>query len=180
MSGSDTDRDRRLAFAIPALHDPFVADTDLLDPADPDERALLIRAAHPELDTAVETVIVDGRQVNPGLHLTIHEIVAAQLAEDDPPEVWATAQRLRRLGYGRHEILHMLGAAMTPQLWAALHDQRAYDLDAHRAALAALPDSWERERPGGSAPPTARATHAADARKRRKAERAARRRNRRR
>ena len=178
MSGSETDRDRRLAFAIPALPDPD--DTELLDLADPDQRALLIRAAHPELDPELETMIVDGREMNPRLHLTVHEIVAAQLAEHDPPEVWATAQRLRRLGYGRHEILHMLGAAMTPQLWAALHERRAYDLEQHRSALAALPDSWERERPGGPAPPYARAAHAGDASKRRKAERAARRRNRRR
>jgi hypothetical protein len=180
VSGSESDRDRRLAFAIPAGPDPDVADPELLDPADPDDRALLISAAHPELDTALETVIVDGREMNPRLHLTIHEIVATQLADDNPPEVWATAQRLRRLGYGRHEILHMLGAAMTPQLWAALHEQREYDIDAHRAALAALPDSWERDRPGGPAPPAARAAHAAAAGKRRKAERAARRRNRRR
>jgi hypothetical protein len=178
VTGRETDRQHRLAFAVPPV--PGQADTDLLDPADPDERALLIRAAHPELETELETMIVDGREMNPRLHLTVHEIVAAQLAEDDPPEVWATAQRLRRLGYERHEILHMLGAAMTPQLWAALHDRREYDLDAHRAALAALPDSWERERPRGPAPPAARATHAADASKRRKAERAARRRNRRR
>ena len=180
MSGSESDRDRRLAFAIPALHDPDVADMELLDLADPDDRALLIGAAHPELDTELETVVVEGREMNPRLHLTIHEIVATQLADDDPPEVWATAQRLRRLGYGRHEVLHMLGAAMTPQLWAALHEQREYDLDAHRAALAALPDSWERDRPGGPAAPAARAAHAADAGKRRKAERAARRRSRRR
>ena len=180
MSDSETDRDRRLAFAIPAQPDRDMADTELLDPADPDERALLIRAAHPELDSEGETVIVDGREMNPRLHLTVHEIVATQLADDDPPEVWATGQRLRRLGYGRHEILHMLGAAMMPQLWAALHDQREYDIDTHRAALASLPDSWERDRPGGPAPPAARAAHTADASKRRKAERAARRRNRRR
>jgi hypothetical protein len=116
--------------------------------------------------------------MNPRLHLTVHEIVAAQLADEDPPEVWATAQRLRRLGYGRHEILHMLGAAMSPQLWSALHEQREYDLAAHRAALAALPDSWERERQGGRAEPSARDTHAR--RSAAKAERAARRRNRRR
>ena len=178
MSGPDSDRDRRLAFAVPPPPEP--ADTETLDPADPDERALLIAAAHPELDTERETMIVDGREMNPRLHVTMHEIVAAQIAEHNPPEVWATAQRLRRLGYGRHEILHMLGAAMTPQLWAALHDQREYDLDAHRAALAALPDSWERDRPGEPAPPAARAAHAAVNAKRRKAERAARRRNRRR
>jgi Domain of unknown function (DUF1841) len=173
------ERERRLAFAIPPIADPD-EDTQHLDPADADERALLIRAAHPELDTEAETVVVDGREMNPRLHLTIHEIVATQLADDEPPEVWATAQRLRKLGYGRHEILHMLGAAMTPQLWAGLHDRRGYDPDEHRAALNALPESWERERPGGPSPPAARAAHAVEAKKRRKAARAARRRNRRR
>jgi hypothetical protein len=173
------ERDRRLAFAIPPIADPD-EETEWLDPADPDERALLIRAAHPELDTEPETVFVDGREMNPRLHLTIHEIVATQLADGQPPEVWTTAQRLRKLGYGRHEILHMLGAAMTPQLWAALHDEREYDPDEHRAALDALPESWERERPGGPAPPAARAAHAVEAKKRRKAERAARRRQQRR
>jgi hypothetical protein len=176
MNGPDADRDRRLAFAIPAPPGEDAPDTELLDPADSDDRALLIRAAHPELHPELETMLVDGHEMNPRLHLTVHEIVATQLADDDPPEVWATAQRLRRLGYGRHEILHMLGAAFTPQLWA----QRPYDLDAHRAALAALPESWERTRPGGPAPPAARATHAADAKRRRRAERAARRRGRRR
>lgn len=169
------DRDRRLAFAIPPA-----ADAAGLDPADPDDRALLICAAHPELDTELETVVVDGREMNPRLHLTMHEIVATQLADHDPAEVWETAQRLRGDGYGRHEILHMLGSAMTGQLWSALHEQREYDLDEHRAALAALPESWERQRAGGPSPPPARASHATEAKKRRKAERAARRRNRRR
>jgi len=172
----DADHDRRLAFAIPAPPNERAPGTELLDPADPDDRALLIRAAHPELAPELETMLVDGHEMNPRLHLTVHEIVATQLADDDPPEVWATARRLRRLGYGRHEILHMLGAAFTPQLWA----QRVYDLDAHRAALAELPESWEQTRPGGPARPAARATHAADAKRRRKAERAARRRGRRR
>src|SRR4051794_41373252 len=105
MSGADADRDRRLAFAIPALPDDDDVETELLDAADPDDRALLIAAAHPELDTDLETLIVDGREMNPRLHLTIHEIVAAQLADDDPPEVWATAQRLRRGGSRRAQDL---------------------------------------------------------------------------
>src|SRR3954469_10393400 len=163
MSGADADRDRRLAFAIPALPDDDDVEAELLDAADPDARALLIAAAHPELDTDVETLIVDGREMNPRLHLTIHEIVATQLADDDPPEVWETAQRLHRLGYGRHEILHMLGSAMTPQLWPAARERRKYDREEHRAALAAMPESWERERPGGPRPPAARASHAAEA-----------------
>ena len=178
MTGQ-ADADPRLTFAIPPIAEPR-EETQRLDPNEADDRALLIAAAHPELDTDAESALVEGREINPRLHLTIHEIVATQIVDDDPPEVWATAQRLRKLGYGRHEVLHMLGAAMTPQLWDALRNQREYDLEAHRAALAALPESWERARPGGPAPPAARASHAVDAKKRRKAERAARRRNRRR
>ena len=162
----------RLTFAIPPLPDPDHAAG--LDPADPDDRAHLIRAAHPELDTDRKSVTLDRSQLNPRLHLNVHEIVATQLADDDPPEVWETAQRLRRLGYGRHEILHMLGAAIAPQLSAAIHDQHDYDLELHRSALAALPEAWERERPAAR---PARDPQVA-VRKRRKAERAARRRNR--
>jgi hypothetical protein len=101
----------------------------------------------PSFDINRPSVSIDGNELNPRLHLSVHEIVATQLADDDPPEVWATAQRLRQLGYGRHEILHMLGAAIAPQLWAAMHDQRDYDLEQHRSALAALPEAWEREWP---------------------------------
>jgi Domain of unknown function (DUF1841) len=180
-SEAESDRERRLAFAIPAVEQEFDdIDTSLLDPADPDERALLIRAAHPELDTDLQTMEIGGDEINPRLHLALHEVVANQLAADDPPEVWATAQRLHKLGYGQHEILHMLGATMAGQIWQALHDEREYDAEEHRAALAALPESWERERPGGPAPPASRAAHAAEAKRRRKAERAARKRQRRR
>jgi Domain of unknown function (DUF1841) len=182
MADPDADpRARRLAFAIPPIDRlPDGLDAELLDPTDPDDRAMLLRAAHPELDTKAEQVLVDGREVNPRLHLVLHEVVASQLAADDPPEVWATATRLRGLGYGRHEILHMLGSAMSGELWEAIQGHRGYDIDAHRAALAALPESWERERPGGPATPAGRAAHDAEARKRRKAARTARRRNRRR
>ncbi len=82
----------------------------------------------------METAIVGGEQMNPRLHLVLHEIVAKQLVDLDPPEVWETEQRLRRLGYRRHEILHMLGAAMTGEIWHALHEQRDYDREAHLVA----------------------------------------------
>jgi uncharacterized protein DUF1841 len=175
----------RLAFAIPPIDDPpDWIDADLLDPEDPDDRALLIRGAHTELDAAIssdrETAVVDGREINPGLHLAIHEVVATQLIGGDPPEVWATAQRLRRLGYDRHEVLHMLGSAISGELWAALRGRSGYDHAAHVAGLEALPDSWERQRPGGPALLASRAAHADQGKKRRRAARAARRGNRRR
>src|SRR5688572_17600235 len=103
MTGPQADADRRLTFAIPPVADPD-GETQWLNATDADDRALLIAAAHPELDAEDETPLVAGHEINPRLHLTIHEIVATQIVDDDPPEVWATAQRLRKLGYGRHEI----------------------------------------------------------------------------
>jgi hypothetical protein len=181
----NADDAERLAFAIPPVDDPpDWIEIEVLDPAEPDDRALLIRAAHPEFDAAItdgrETAVADGQEINPRLHLAIHEVVANQLIGGDPPVVWATAQRLRTLGYDRHEILHMLGRAMSDELWDALQGRSGYDYAAHVAALDALPDSWERQRPSGPTLPASRAAHADQGKKRRRAARAARRRNRRR
>jgi hypothetical protein len=136
----------------------FVADPDVLaalglsvaDLADPDARAVVIRHEHPELERALrensEEIDLAQGPMSPRLHLTMHEIVATQLWNGDPPEVWQTAVRLRDAGYERHEILHMLGRPISEQIWTALHDDRPYDRLQHVAALRALPGSWERER----------------------------------
>lgn len=122
---------------------------DHLDPGDPDERQVLIEAEHPEYADALEAgeeVVVDGEPTNPALHLTLHAIVATQVIELQPPESWDTAQRLTRLGYERHEVVHMLGGAVATQLWRATHDRQPFDLDAFVADLAALPETWEQQR----------------------------------
>jgi Domain of unknown function (DUF1841) len=166
----------------------FVADPDVLTAlnlevdqlSDPDVRSLVIRHEHSEFEQALregqrEIEGVDG-PMNPRLHLTMHEIVATQLWDDSPPEVWETAMRLLEDGYERHEILHMLGRLVSDQVWEALHDERPYDRDRHVAALRALPGSWESERTARTA-----ARRHDDARKQaRRGARAARRRNRRR
>ena len=145
---------------------------------------LLIRAAHPDLQAAIdnreETVVSGDLEYNPRLHLAMHELVANQIIEDDPPEVWRTAHRLHEHGYRKHEILHMLAYAISGEMWHMLHDHRDFDHDAHVKALEALPESWERQRPDGPAPPASRASHATRATAQRKATRAARRKNRRR
>jgi Domain of unknown function (DUF1841) len=165
----------------------FVADPDVLaaldmtvaDLADPDARSLVIRHEHPELEAAlrddVDEIDLGYGQINPRLHLAMHEVVATQLWDGDPPEVWETAVRLRDAGYERHEILHMLSRPVSDQVWAAWHDQQPYDRARHVAALRALPDSWERERTARSA--TER--HEAARKRARANARAARRRNRR-
>jgi hypothetical protein len=165
----------------------FIADPDALDKlgltidqlADPDARSAVIRWEHPEFAVALQ----EGRRevelghgpMNPRLHVAMHEVVATQLWDDSPPEVWDTAVRLLEAGYERHEILHMLASPVVDQIWGALHDERPYDRDRHVGALHALPASWERER----ATRTASERHE-DARKQaRRAAQAARRANRR-
>lgn len=165
----------------------FVADADVLAElgvevehlSDPDVRSLVIRHEHPEFEEALKEgrreIEGPGGPMNPRLHLKMHEIVATQLWEDSPPEVWDTAVRLLEEGYERHEILHMLGRLVSDQVWEALHEERPYDRERHVAALQALPGSWERERTARTA-----AGRHDDARKQaRRAARAARRRNRR-
>jgi hypothetical protein len=141
----------------------FVADPDVLsaldmsvaDLADPDARSFVIRHEHPELEDALtgglEEIDLGYGPINPRLHLAMHEIVATQLWDGNPHEVWETALRLRAAGYERHEVLHMLGRPMSDQIWAAFHDEQPYDRERHVAALRALPGSWERERSSISA-----------------------------
>ena len=110
-----------------------------LDASDPDERALLIEGEHPEYHDALadpRSQTVDG--VNPRLHLAVHEVVANQLWDDDPPEAWQAAQRLLARGADRHDVLHMLGEVVTRHLHGALTGEAPVDLDAYVADLARL------------------------------------------
>jgi hypothetical protein len=154
MNAGKRDDEARLAFAAPAAHGAFDdIDLALLDPADEDQRALLIRAEHPDLTEAIERgdeeIEIDGQAINPRLHLTIHEVLAKQLWENDPPEVWQTARRLLDAGYERHEILHMIGSALVPRLWELLHESAPADSEGYLRALQLLPATWEQQRKSG-------------------------------
>lgn len=110
-----------------------------LHPGDPDERRLLVIGEHPEYHAALDDPgfagEVDG--VDPELHITVHEIIAAQLWDDDPPEVWQAAQRLLGTGAERHEVLHALADVLARHLYGVLAIGDA-DVSGYRADLAAL------------------------------------------
>ena len=112
----------------------------------------MIEGEHPEyhhiLTDSAAGDEVEG--VNPRLHLSIHEIVANQLWEDDPPEAWQAARRLRDRGVDRHEILHRLMAVAVDQLHGALTSGTAADTAAYARALDRI--SPERKRTAARGP----------------------------
>lgn len=148
VSGDEQEVRRR--FVCPPAEGEFDGvDLSYLDPADPDDRRILIEAEHPEFHLALRDdydVVIGGETVNPRLHIAMHEVVANQLWDDDPPEVWATVQRLLGLGYERHEILHMVASCIATEIWTAMREEEA-DTSRYVAALKDLPASWEAKRP---------------------------------
>jgi hypothetical protein len=154
VSRDDSGVEARRAFAVPTASGDFDGiELGFLDPGDDDERALLIRAEHPDMALALERgdeeIEIEGQSMSPRLHLAIHEIVAKQLWQDDPPEVWQTACRLLDAGYERHEILHMLGSAMAATIWTVLEESSPRGSEAYVRALHLLPASWEHQRRTG-------------------------------
>ena len=70
----------------------------------------------------------------------VRAIVANQIADDDPPETWLTAQRLLALGQSREKVLRQIAMVMSAQLAAAAGPEtRPYDADEYLRALAELP-----------------------------------------
>ena len=132
-----------------------------LDPADEDDRAELIRLAHPELASALdageEVVVIGGEAVNPRLHLLMHQAVAERLIHDDPPEDWLVFEALLERGVDPHEAQHAMGRRLFEEVVAEFGPPPA------PAPLAPRPQAGGDRR----------------ARDRRKAQRAARRRSRR-
>lgn len=94
---------------------------------DPDERAGLLQAAHGVDD--------DGGE----LRSLLQGIVAEQVLDDDPPQVWEAAQRLLADGMGSTVVLTQLVVAFTPVLLDAVRGDRDLDADAYAARLERLP-----------------------------------------
>lgn len=129
--------DRRM-FAMPFFGTTIDGeDFDRLNPADPDERGLLIKGEHPELHEALADPDFDTETAgfSPRFHLTMHEVIANQLWDNDPPEVWQAAQRLRDQGGERHDILHTLLEVMVTHMHPVMVDKKPFDTDAYRQDL---------------------------------------------
>ena len=134
----------RRDWAVPPGHGTYQGlDLEQLDPDDEDERKLLLEALHLEMAEALEQheemTGPDGEPMSPTLHVTLHLIVANQLMADDPPETWQTVQRLSRLGYDWHNVIHLVMGPVTEAVYEALVDKRPFDRADYVRRLAELP-----------------------------------------
>lgn len=160
----------RRAWLMPAASSVLDGiDLSLLDLTDEGDRQVLLLAEHPELAEAIDAdqdeIELEGVTMSPRLHLVMHEVVANQIWNNDPPEVWATALRLTEAGYERHEVLHMLASVVSADVYNILSATAPYDIARTRRELAALPGSWEAKR---VSPPLNREARRAHARKRKR------------
>jgi hypothetical protein len=130
----------RRMFAMPSVSAKIGGEEfPFLDPSDLDDRSMLIEGDHPEYHEALAdptSGTVDG--TNPRLHLIVHEIVANQLWDDDPPQVWQAARRLLATGRDRHDVLHAIGDVLVTHLHGLLTGEGDVDLDAYTSELEML------------------------------------------
>jgi len=142
----EPDPANRRSWAIPPGHGTYYGlDLELLDPADEDELTFLIEAQHAEFEDALrsgEEMITGGEPFSPRLHIAMHQVVASQLLADDPPGTWQTVQRLSALGYDWHNIMHMIAAVVSDDLYRAVQEHRQFDPGDYARRLNELPGDW--------------------------------------
>ncbi|HSH61894.1 MAG TPA: hypothetical protein VK988_20045 [Acidimicrobiales bacterium] len=107
---------------------------DWADADDPDDRAALLAEELGLGQDDDETE--DGRA---RLRLAFREIIANQIADEDPPEVWATAQRLMAGGRDRATVLAQLELALGRVMKAVMQEERPFEASDYAAALDRLP-----------------------------------------
>ncbi len=97
---------------------------------------------HPDLRRALESdslpeELVDeqGNAWNPRVHLTMHAIVERQIASDEPQGVNAIAQQLANAGVSRHEVRHIIGQAVSTQMWYMMKEGCPFDEERYLGEL---------------------------------------------
>jgi hypothetical protein len=92
----------RRAFAFPVLEGKHGGvDLSRLDPANPEDRRLLLAADH-------DTRTGSPSSAGVGRHIDRHLAIADRLWRGSPPALWDAAQRLLDAGEDRHLVLHAL------------------------------------------------------------------------
>jgi hypothetical protein len=115
LDGLD-DEDRRLAETMLLHEDEFFNTFEFAD-------VLHDREFDPDTD------------VNPFLHITIHNAVENQLAAKDPIEVFQFYNAMRKKKCSHHDTIHLIGAILVPLMFDTMKHQTPFDNDRYVSML---------------------------------------------
>jgi hypothetical protein len=76
---------------------------------------------------ARETVDMNGEEVRPEIHISLHAIIEGQLEAEDPAEVRPFFQTMRRKGVPRHDAIHLIGSILMPLVAESLRRMTPFD-----------------------------------------------------
>ena len=69
-----------------------------------------------------------------------------QIRDGTPPETKETYDRLLSEGYSEEDVMKLIGAVVSSEIFAVLKEGRTYDKESYVAALKALPRlPWDEE-----------------------------------
>jgi hypothetical protein len=122
-------------FAIPSVYTELGDEELDLEPTDPQQRRLLVIGEYPEYHEAIAAETFDGQ---PREELELRVNIVDQLWDNEPAELWETAQRLLEAGLERDQILTRLAEVFNKQLRPDENDEITYDIDEYREALAVV------------------------------------------
>jgi hypothetical protein len=123
---------QRRQFAIPATTSDIAGEEVELDPADPEQRRLLVLGEHPDFQDSLAEDDLDEESF---LLVAAHTTIVDQLWDNEPPEVWQAAQRLLRKGLDRPQVLEELARVLEARLETGEDDGLEFDIDDYCRAL---------------------------------------------
>jgi hypothetical protein len=122
----------RRQFAVPSVYTEIGDEEIELDPADPEQRRLLVIGEHPEFQ---DSLAEDDAGDEPFRSLTAHTTIVDQLWDNEPPEVWQAVQRLADQGLQRHEVLDTLAGVLEELLEPGAGEDLEFDIDDYVTAV---------------------------------------------
>jgi hypothetical protein len=77
---------------------------------------------------------------NPRLQAAIIEVVNNQLESHDPPETYATFERLVKEGYSSLEAKELIGNVVVAEVFEVMNEGKPFDPQRYITGLSRLPD----------------------------------------
>lgn len=104
-------------------------------------------------DTLTEHEYDPNTEVNPFLHISLHQMVEDQIASTAPLETGLFYETMENQGYSHHEIVHLISLILIRITWDALLKQKPFDESQYRQILKAyrkkspeeIPQALEKE-----------------------------------